>query len=149
MDARLLAATLIAAALCGDNVNYWVGRYLGPKVFRWEQSRFFNRRALDKTHQYYERFGGRTIIIARFVPLVRTFAPFVAGVGTMPYLRFLGYSVAGALLWVISLVTAGYFFGNVPLVKDNLAIVILAIVALSVAPIAIELARARLRARGA
>jgi membrane-associated protein len=149
MDARLLAATLIAAALCGDNVNYWVGRYLGPKVFRWEQSRFFNRRALDKTHQYYERFGGRTIIIARFVPLVRTFAPFVAGVGTMPYVRFLAYSVAGALLWVISLVTAGYFFGNVPLVKDNLAIVILAIVALSVAPIAIELARARLRARGA
>jgi membrane-associated protein len=149
MDARLLAATLIAAALCGDNVNYWVGRYLGPKVFRWEQSRFFNRRALDKTHQYYERFGGRTIIIARFVPLVRTFAPFVAGVGTMPYVRFLAYSVAGALLWVISLVTAGYFFGNVPLVKDNLAIVILAIVALSVAPIAIELARARLRTRGA
>jgi membrane-associated protein len=149
MDARLLAATLIAAALCGDNVNYWVGRYLGPKVFRWEQSRFFNRRALDKTHAYYERFGGRTIIIARFVPLVRTFAPFVAGVGTMPYLRFLAYSVAGALLWVISLVTAGYFFGNVPLVKDNLAIVIVAIVAISVAPIAIELARDRFGARSA
>jgi membrane-associated protein len=149
MDARLLAATLIAAALCGDNVNYWVGRYLGPKVFRWEQSRFFNRRALDKTHAYYERFGGRTLVIARFVPLVRTFAPFVAGVGTMPYLRFLAYSVAGALLWVIALVTAGYFFGNVPLVKDNLAIVIVAIVAISVAPIAIELARARFGARSA
>jgi membrane-associated protein len=149
MDARVLAATLIAAALAGDNVNYWVGRYLGPKVFRWEQSRLFNRRALDKTHEYYERFGGRTIVIARFVPLVRTFAPFVAGVGTMPYLRFLAYSVAGALLWVISLVAAGYFFGNVPLVKDNLAIVIIAIVAISVAPIAIELLRARLRARGA
>ncbi len=149
MDARLLAATLIAAALCGDNVNYWVGRYLGPKVFRWEQSRLFNRRALDRTHAYYERFGGRTIIIARFVPLVRTFAPFVAGVGSMAYLRFLAYSVVGALLWVISLVTAGYFFGNVPLVKDNLAIVIVAIVAISVAPIAIELARARLKARGA
>ncbi len=149
MDARVLAATLIAAALAGDNVNYWVGRYLGPRVFRWEQSRLFNRRALDRTHAYYERFGGRTIVIARFVPLVRTFAPFVAGVGTMPYLRFLAYSVAGALLWVISLVSAGYFFGNVPLVKDNLGLVIVAIVAISVAPIAIELARARFGARGA
>lgn len=145
MDPRLLALTLIAAALCGDNVNYWVGRYLGPKVFRWEGSRFFNRAALDKTHAYYERFGGRTIIIARFVPLVRTFAPFVAGVGTMPYPRFIGYSIAGALLWVISLVTAGYFFGNVPVVRENLTIVILAIIALSVSPIALELARARLR----
>jgi membrane-associated protein len=146
MDARLLAATLITAALCGDNVNYWVGRALGPKVFRWEDSRFFNRRALEKTHAFYERFGGRTVIIARFVPLVRTFAPFVAGVGTMPYLRFLAFSIAGALLWVISLVTAGYYFGNVPLVKNNLTVVIVAIVALSVAPIAIELVRARLRA---
>ena len=146
MDARLLAATLIVAALCGDNVNYWVGRFIGPKVFRWENSTFFNRKALERTHGYYERFGGRTVIIARFVPLVRTFAPFVAGVGTMPYLRFLAYSVAGALLWVISLVTAGYYFGNVPLVKDNLTIVIFAIVALSVAPIAIEFVRLRLRA---
>ena len=145
MDARLLAATLIVAALCGDNVNYWVGRFFGPKVFRWEGSRFFNRAALDKTHSYYERFGGRTIIIARFVPLVRTFAPFVAGVGTMPYPRFIAYSVAGALLWVISLVTAGYFFGNVPVVKDNLTLVIFAIIGLSVAPIAIELVRSRLR----
>ncbi|HSD52664.1 MAG TPA: DedA family protein [Burkholderiales bacterium] len=146
MDARLLAATLIAAALCGDNVNYWVGRFLGPKVFRWEGSRFFNRRALDKTHAYYERFGGRTVIIARFVPLVRTFAPFVAGVGTMPYLRFLAFSVAGALLWVIALVTAGFYFGNVPLVKNNLTIVIFAIVALSVAPIVFEFLRMRLGA---
>ena len=145
MDARLLAATLIAAALCGDNVNYWVGRYLGPRVFHWENSRFFNRAALDKTHAYYERFGGPTIVIARFVPLVRTFAPFVAGVGTMPYLRFLAYSVGGAILWVVSLVAAGYFFGNVPVVKENLTTVILAIVALSVMPIAIGLARARLR----
>jgi membrane-associated protein len=146
MDARLLAATLIVAALCGDNVNYWVGRHLGPKVFSREGSRFFNRKALDRTHAFYERFGGRTVIIARFVPLVRTFAPFVAGVGTMPYLRFLAFSVAGALLWVISLVTAGYYFGNVPIVKENLAIMILAIVALSVAPIVIEFVRLQLRA---
>jgi membrane-associated protein len=146
MDARILATTLIAAALCGDNVNYWAGRFLGPKVFRWEDSVFFSRKAMAKTHAYYERFGGRTVILARFVPLVRTFAPFVAGVGTMPYLRFLAFSVAGAALWVISLVTAGYYFGNVPLVKNNLAVVIFAIVALSVAPIGVELVRAGLRA---
>jgi len=145
MDARLLAATLIVAALCGDNVNYWVGRYLGPKVFGWENSRFFNRAALDKTHAYYERFGGPTIVIARFLPLVRTFAPFVAGVGTMPYPRFLAYSVGGAILWVVSLIAAGYFFGNVPVVKGIRTVVILAIVALSVTPIAIGLARARFR----
>jgi membrane-associated protein len=143
MDARLLAITLIAAALAGDNVNYWVGRYLGPKVFRWERSRFFNRAALDATHAFYERHGGKTIIMARFVPLVRTFAPFVAGVGAMSYLRFLAFSVAGAVLWVVSLVTAGYFFGNVPLVKNNLTVVIFAIIALSLTPLAIQYLRAR------
>ena len=146
MDPRVLAVTLIAAALCGDNVNYWVGRYLGPKVFRWENSRLFNRKALDYTHAFYERHGGKTIVIARFVPLVRTFAPFVAGVGRMNYLRFLAFSIGGAVLWVVSLVGAGYLFGNVPVVKNNLTIVILAIVLLSVSPIAIEYLRARLRA---
>jgi len=146
MDPRVLALTLIAAALCGDNANYWVGRYLGPKVFRWEDSRLFNRRALDYTHAFYQRHGGKTVIIARFVPLVRTFAPFVAGVGRMTYLRFLAFSVGGAVLWVVSLVTAGYFLGNVPLVKNNLTIVIAAIVLLSVSPIAIEYLRARGRA---
>src|SRR4249919_365924 len=110
-DARALAATLIAAALCGDNVNYWIGRYLGPKVFRWEGSRFFNRAALDRTHAFYERHGGKTVVIARFVPLVRTFAPFVAGVGKMRYPSFLAYSIGGAFLWVGLLVGAGYFLG--------------------------------------
>jgi membrane-associated protein len=143
MDARLLAITLICAALAGDNVNYWVGRYLGPKVFRWERSRFFNRAALDATHAFYERHGGKTIIMARFVPLVRTFAPFVAGVGAMSYARFLAFSVAGAVLWVVSLVTAGYFFGNVPLVKNNLTVVIFAIIALSLSPLAFQYLRAR------
>jgi membrane-associated protein len=143
MDARLLSITLIAAALAGDNVNYWVGRYLGPKVFRWENSRFFNRAALDATRAFYERHGGKTIIMARFVPLVRTFAPFVAGVGAMSYPRFLAFSVAGAVLWVVSLVTAGYFFGNVPLVKNNLTVVIFAIIALSLMPLAIQYVRAR------
>ena len=145
MDARVLAATLITAALCGDNVNYWVGRYLGPKVFRWEGSRFFNRAALDRTHAFYERHGGKTIVIARFVPLVRTFAPFVAGVGKMSYPKFLAFSVGGAILWVVSLVGAGYFFGNMPVVRNNLTIVIFGIIALSLAPIALEYFRARSR----
>jgi len=148
MDARVLAAALGAAALCGDNVNYWVGRYLGPRVFRWENSRWFNRNALDYTHAFYERHGGKTIIIARFIPLVRTFAPFVAGVGRMRYARFLAFSVAGAALWVIPIVTAGYFFGNVPLIKNNLTIVIFAIIALSLSPVAVQYLRAR-RARAA
>jgi len=143
MDPQALAATLIAAALCGDNVNYWVGRYLGPKVFQWESSRLFNRRGLDYTHAFYDRHGGKTVVIARFVPIVRTFAPFVAGIGRMRYLRFLVFSVGGAVLWVVSLVTAGYLFGNVPLVKNNLTIVIFAIVLLSLSPIAIEYLRAR------
>jgi len=146
MYARALGITFIAAALCGDNVNYWIGRYLGPKVFRWERSRFFNRTALDYTRAFYAKHGGKTIVIARFVPIVRTFAPFVAGVGRMGYARFLAFSVGGAVLWVGLLVTAGYLFGNVPLVKNNLTIVIFAIILLSVSPIAIEYLRARARA---
>lgn len=137
MPVELLAGVLIAAALCGDNVNYWVGRYIGPRVFRWEQSRWFNRRALDMTHAFYERHGGKTIIIARYVPLVRTFAPFVAGVGRMSYPRFLAYSVFAAMLWVLSLTYAGYFFGNIAIVRENLTLVIFGIIALSLMPIAI------------
>jgi membrane-associated protein len=143
MEVELLAATLVCAALCGDNVNYWVGRHIGPRVFRWEHSRWFNRHALDRTHEFYERHGGKTLIIARFVPLVRTFAPFVAGVGSMSYARFLAYSVAAALLWVLSLVYAGYFFGNVPWVRSNLTIVIFGIIALSLAPIVVGYVRHR------
>src|SRR5215467_5736443 len=145
MDARVLAIALGCAALCGDNVNYWVGRYLGPKVFSREQSRLLNRRSLDYTHDFYQRHGGKTIIIARFVPIVRTFAPFVAGIGRMPYLRFLAFSVAGAVLWVVPIVSAGYFFGGLPAVKENFSWVILAIVVLSVSPIAVEYAVRRLR----
>jgi membrane-associated protein len=145
MDPGVLAVTLVAAALSGDNANYWIGRYLGPKVFRWESSRIFNRAALDYTHAFYERHGGKTVVIARFVPIVRTFAPFVAGVGRMSYARFLAFSVGGAGLWVGLLVTTGYFFGNVPLVRNNLTVVIFAIILLSVSPIAIEYLRARAR----
>jgi len=130
MNIYAVVATLIVAALCGDNVNYWAGRWLGLKVF----SRFINRKHLEAAHAFYERHGGKTIILARFVPIVRTYAPFVAGVGKMPYVRYLAFCVAGALLWVISLCTAGFFFGNIPAVKNNLTVAILAIVFLSITP---------------
>ncbi len=145
MDAHWLSVTLIAAALCGDNVNYWVGRYLGPKVFQWEGSRLFNRKALEATHAFYGRHGGKTIVIARFMPIIRTFVPFVAGVGKMAYGRYLMFCVAGALLWVLSLVYAGYYFGNIPFVRNNLTVVIFAIIGLSMLPPAIAFLRAHLR----
>ena len=143
MDIALVMALLVAAALSGDNVNYWIGRWAGPRVFRSARSRWFDRRHLERTHAFYERHGGKAIIIARFVPIVRTYVPFVAGIGAMPYLRFLAFSIAGALLWVVSLSLAGYWFGGIPAVKDNLAVVIVVIVALSLSPIAVEFVRAR------
>jgi membrane-associated protein len=149
MDVHLLAVLLMLAAILGNTVNYSIGYWLGPRVFHWQQSRWFNRRALDRAHAFYERHGGKTIVVTRFVPILRTFAPFVAGIGQMTYLRFTAYNVVGAVLWVGSLLYAGYWFGNVPWVKDNLAWVILAIVALSLAPIAVEYARHRLRRRTA
>jgi membrane-associated protein len=146
MDIVTVMAVLVAAALTGDNCNYWIGRWVGPRVFRAERSRWFNPRHLQRTHAFYERYGGQAIIIARFVPIVRTYVPFVAGIGTMSYARFLAFSVAGALLWVTSLCLAGYWFGNIPLVKDNLGVVIVAIIAISVMPIALGWLRARRRA---
>jgi len=143
MDITTVMAVLVAAALTGDNDNYWIGRWAGPKVFRARDSRWFSRKHLERTHAFYERHGGKAIIIARFVPIVRTYVPFVAGIGTMSYARFLGFSVVGALLWVVSLCLAGYWFGNIPLVKDNLGVVIVIIVAISLTPIAVEFLRAR------
>jgi membrane-associated protein len=143
MDLYLLMATLVAAALCGDNVNYWVGRWIGPKVFHYPRSRWFNPSHLQRAHEFYERHGGKTIILARFVPIVRTYAPFVAGVGAMPYPRYLAYCVAGALIWVLSLCTLGYFFGNLPVVKNNLTAVILLIILLSISPGLVAWVRAR------
>jgi membrane-associated protein len=134
MHLGLVMTVLVCAALCGDNVNYWIGRWAGPRVFRDRGSRWLNPRYLQRTHAFYEKHGGKTVIIARFVPIVRTYVPFVAGVGTMPYARFLGFSVVGALIWVVSLSLAGYFFGNLPVVKNNLSLVILGIVLLSVSP---------------
>jgi membrane-associated protein len=134
MDLGTVMAVLICAALCGDNVNYWVGRTIGPRIFRSRESRWLNPRHLERTHAFYERHGGKTIVIARFVPIVRTYVPFVAGLGTMPYLRFLAFSVFGALVWVLSLCLAGYFFGNLAIVRNNLTAVILGIILLSITP---------------
>jgi membrane-associated protein len=141
MDVGVVAATLVTAALCGDNVNYWVGRFLGPKVFQFEGSRWLKQENLDRTHAFMEKHGPKAIIIARFVPVVRTFVPFVCGIGRLTYGRFLGFSVLGALIWVGLLVPAGYFFGNLPVVKNNLTAVILLIVFISVLPGIVEFVR--------
>src|SRR5919108_5847977 len=143
MNIGAVMATLVGAALCGDNVNYWIGRWLGPRVFHYERSRWFNPAHLARAHAFYERHGGKTIILARFVPIVRTYVPFVAGVGAMSYLRYLAFCVAGAVIWVGSLCTAGYFFGNIPLIKNNLTVVILAIVFLSISPGLVAWAKTR------
>jgi membrane-associated protein len=139
----LIVAVLVLAALCGDNTNYWIARRVGPAIFDNPQSRWLNPRNLQRTHDFYERHGGKTIIIARFVPLVRTFAPFVAGIGQMHYPRFFAFNVIGAVLWVVLLVYAGYFFGNIPVIRNNLTVVILAIIGLSLMPIVVEWLRAR------
>jgi len=133
---------LISAALLGDNVNYWIGYTIGPKVFK-KETRFLNRKHLDRTHQFYERYGGKTIIMARFVPIVRTFTPFVAGIGRMPYSRFISYSVFAAAFWVSSMTLCGYFFGNIPIIKRNFSAVILMIVFISILPAIIEYLRSK------
>ncbi len=143
MDPFVLAGTLIVAALCGDNVNYTIGRFLGPRVFQFEGSRFLKRENLDHTHAFMERHGPKAIIIARFVPVVRTFVPFVCGIGRLTYARFLGFSVLGAILWVGLLVPAGYFFGNLPIVKNNLTVVIMLIILMSLLPGILEYLRHR------
>ena len=134
MDIAAVMAVLVAAALTGDNVNYGIGRWIGPRVFHYEKSRWFNPGHLARAHAFYERHGGKTIILARFLPIVRTYVPFVAGIGAMPYARYIGFCIAGALAWVVSLCTAGYFFGNIPLVKSNLSAVIVLIVLVSISP---------------
>ena len=129
-----LFGLLSVAAVAGDTLNYWIGCYLGPKVFHKEHVRFLNREYLDKTHQFYDKHGGKTIIIARFMPIIRTFAPFVAGVGKMTYAHFISYNVIGGILWIATFVFGGYYFGNIPLVKRNFTVVIAAIIILSVMP---------------
>jgi membrane-associated protein len=143
MNIHLLVVLLILAAVSGDAVNYAVGHYLGPRIFNSRESRWLNPRHLERAHAFYERHGGKTIIIARFVPIIRTYAPFVAGAASMTYPRFALYNVTGAVLWVASLGYAGYFFGNIPVIKDNLTLVIIGIVILSIMPGVIEYLRHR------
>jgi membrane-associated protein len=138
-----LIVLLAAAAIIGDTVNYWIGHFLGPKVFSKEKARFFKKEHLDRTHAFYEKHGGKTIIIARFVPIVRSFAPLVAGIGRMSYGKFVAYNVIGGVGWVVLLVGAGYFFGNIPIVRKNFSLAILAIIALSTVPIVTEYLRHR------
>ena len=147
MDVHALFAVLACASFAGDNTNYWIGHYAGPKIFRREGSRLLNPAHLERTRRFYEKHGGKTVLIARFVPIVRTFAPFVAGMGEMAYARFVFYAFAGAILWIGSLTYAGYFFGNLPIVRNNLSIVIIGIVVLSIMPGVIEFLRSRARAR--
>lgn len=142
LDIHLMMALLIIAAVLGDAVNYAIGAHIGPRVFT-QDSRFFKREHLLKAETFYERHGGKTIILARFMPIIRTYAPFVAGIGRMPYARFAAFNITGALLWVVGLSYAGYFFGNLPWVKDNLSLVLIGIILLSVSPAIVEFLRAR------
>ncbi|OPY11811.1 MAG: Inner membrane protein YqjA [Syntrophus sp. PtaU1.Bin005] len=143
LELDLLLLMLPVAAVAGDNVNYTLGKYIGPRVFHQNNPRFFKREYLDRTHRFYERHGGKTIVLARFLPIVRTFSPFVAGIGRMAYLRFLSYSIAGGLFWVVLFLLGGYYFGNLPLVKENFTLVILAIIIVSLLPGFFELIRRR------
>ena len=143
LDLWLVIVLLIVAAIVGDTVNYWIGSYIGPRAFS-GNVRFLKREYLERTHAFYEKHGGKTIILARFIPIIRTFAPFVAGVGAMSYPKFLTYNVVGAVLWVGLFVLGGYFFGNIPAVRENFTLVILAIIAISVLPIVVETLRARM-----
>jgi membrane-associated protein len=138
-----------AAAIIGDTANYWIGHFVGPKVFGQEKARFFKKEYLDRTHRFYEKYGAETIIIARFVPIVRTFAPFVAGIGRMSYWKFISYNIVGGIGWVAVFVFSGYFFGNIAFVKRNFSLVILAIIIISVIPGFVEFLRHRREMRQA
>jgi membrane-associated protein len=146
LNIEILLITLSIAAIAGDTVNYSIGHFLGPKVFHFEDSRFFKKKYLDETHKFYEKNGGKTIIIARFMPFIRTFAPFVAGIGAMTYSRFIVYNIVGGIAWVCSFLLLGYFFGNIPAVKSNFTLVVIAIIILSVMPGIIEFWRQKRKA---
>ena len=143
---HVLFLSLSIAAILGDTVNYWIGAYIGPRAFT-SKVQFLKREYLDRTHRFYDRHGGKTIILARFIPIIRTFAPFVAGVGAMNYPRFILYNVVGGIAWVAAFVYGGFFFGNLPIVKKNFSIIILAIIAISVLPLIIESLRSWMHKR--
>lgn len=143
MDIGTLIGVLLAAAVLGNSLNYQIGRYLGPKVFHWDNSRFFNKAALVKTHAFYEHHGGKTLVISRFLPLFRTFAPFVAGIGAMSYAKFQFFNLVGAAAWVVSLCLAGFWLGNLPWVKANLSLIIVGIIVVSLVPVGIGYLKSR------
>ncbi len=147
LDPWIASSVLIVAAVGGDTANYWIGHYVGPKVFHEEGSRFLNKEYLQRTHAFYEKHGGKTIIIARFLPIIRTFAPFVAGIGEMSYKRFILFNVVGGVMWVVLGVGAGFFFGNIPVVKSNFSLVIIALVLIPGIPSVVEFVRIKLRQR--
>jgi membrane-associated protein len=134
LDVQMLAPLLMLAAFSGDNTNYWIGRLIGNKLVRHANSRFFKREHLDKTHAFYEKHGAKTILFARFLPIIRTFAPFVAGIGLMNYRIFVIFSALGSLIWISSFIALGYFFGNIPVIKNNLTLMVLAISVISLLP---------------
>lgn len=143
LNVVLLGVLLMCAAIIGDNLNYWIGRTIGAKLFTSEDSKLFNKSYLERTEKFYDKYGTKTVVIARFVPIVRTFAPFVAGFGRMNYAKFLSFSVMGGILWICGLLGLGYFFGNLPFVKNNFGLVIIAIIFISILPAVIEAIRAR------
>ena len=148
LDVTLVFLLLFAAAVLGDTANYWIGRRIGPRVFEMN-SRWLKREYLERTHRFYERHGGKTIFLARFIPIIRTFAPFVAGVGEMSYGRFLAYNVVGGLVWTAGFTFLGYFFGNIPIVRENFSFVVVGIIFISVLPIVYEFIASQLRGRRA
>ncbi|MBE7412483.1 MAG: DedA family protein [Leptospiraceae bacterium] len=143
LSLTIIIITLIIAAIIGDTVNYWVGRYFRPKILSGHNIRFINKKHLDKTHEFYEKYGGKTIIIGRFIPIVRTFAPFVAGIGEMTYSKFILYNIVGGIIWILIFTVAGFVFGNIPLIRKNFTLVVFAIIFLSILPAIIEFIKIR------
>jgi len=143
LNVWLMFGILSIAAVLGDTANYWIGHYVGPKVFQWKKSRFFNPEHLTRTHAFYEKYGGKTIILARFVPIVRTFAPFVAGIGAMTYSKFILYNIVGGLAWVAVCLFAGFWFGNLPWVAKHFELVLVGVILVSVLPLFFEYFKSR------
>lgn len=144
LNLPLILVLLSVAAIAGDNVNYWIGYKVGPRVFK-ENRKWLNKQHLEQTHQFYEKYGGKTLVIARFLPIIRTFAPFVAGIGKMSFVKFMTWNISGGLLWVCSVTLLGYWFGNRDFVKNNFGVVILAIIFISILPAVIEIIRAKMK----
>ena len=144
LDIKILYILMVIAAVAGDTANYWIGHYIGPRVFH-EESRFLKKEYLDRTHAFYEKHGGKTILLARFIPIIRTFAPFVAGVGEMTYGHFISYNVVGGIVWPALFLFGGYFFGNIPFIKDHFSLVVIAIVLISLIPAVVEVLKNKMK----